>query len=163
MNREKGMHGRSTMSGMRHSGGSGAWITGFTLIELMIAVAIIAILASIALPAYQEQIRKSRRAQRKSRRAQAKADLVEYAQLAERYFTVNNTYVGFTLPTTSQSPREAGATARYNLPAPTTTATTFTLTANATGAQASDRCGDLSITNTGQKGETGSASLEECW
>ena len=128
---------------------------GFTLIELMIAVAIIAILASIALPAYQEQIRKSRR-------AQAKADLVEYAQLAERYFTVNNTYVGFTLPT-SQSPREAGATARYNLPAPTTTATTFTLTANATGAQASDRCGDLSITNTGQKGETGSASLEECW
>ncbi len=155
MNREKGMHGRSTMSGMRHSGGSGAWITGFTLIELMIAVAIIAILASIALPAYQEQIRKSRR-------AQAKADLVEYAQLAERYFTVNNTYVGFTLPT-SQSPREAGATARYNLPAPTTTATTFTLTANATGAQASDRCGDLSITNTGQKGETGSASLEECW
>ncbi|HRF83007.1 MAG: prepilin-type N-terminal cleavage/methylation domain-containing protein [Xanthomonadales bacterium] len=140
---------------MRHSGGSGAWITGFTLIELMIAVAIIAILASIALPAYQEQIRKSRR-------AQAKADLVEYAQLAERYFTVNNTYVGFTLPT-SQSPREAGATARYNLPAPTTTATTFTLTANATGAQASDRCGDLSITNTGQKGETGSASLEECW
>ena len=155
MTREKGMHGRSTMSGMRHSGGSGAWITGFTLIELMIAVAIIAILASIALPAYQEQIRKSRR-------AQAKADLVEYAQLAERYFTVNNTYVGFTLPT-SQSPREAGATARYNLPAPTTTATTFTLTANATGAQASDRCGDLSITNTGQKGETGSASLEECW
>jgi len=155
MNREKGMHGRSTMSAMRHSGGSGAWITGFTLIELMIAVAIIAILASIALPAYQEQIRKSRR-------AQAKADLVEYAQLAERYFTVNNTYVGFTLPT-SQSPREAGATARYNLPAPTTTATTFTLTANATGAQASDRCGDLSITNTGQKGETGSASLEECW
>lgn len=155
MNREKGMHGRSTMSGMRHSGGSGAWITGFTLIELMIAVAIIAILASIALPAYQEQIRKSRR-------AQAKADLVEYAQLAERYFTVNNTYVGFALPT-SQSPREAGATARYNLPAPTTTATTFTLTANATGAQASDRCGDLSITNTGQKGETGSASLEECW
>ena len=82
--------------------------------------------------------------------------------MAERYFTVNNTYVGFTLPT-SQSPREAGATARYNLPAPTTTATTFTLTANATGAQASDRCGDLSITNTGQKGETGSASLEECW
>jgi len=155
MNREKGMHGRSTMSGMRHSGGSGAWITGFTLIELMIAVAVIAILASIALPSYQEQIRKSRR-------AQAKADLVEYAQLAERYFTVNNTYVGFTLPT-NQSPREAGATARYNLPAPTTTATTFTLTANATGAQASDRCGDLSITNTGQKGETGSASLEECW
>ena len=69
---------------------------GFTLIELMIVVAVVAILASIAVPAYQEQIRKSRR-------AQAKADMVEYAQMAERYFTVNNTYVGFTLPT-SQSP-----------------------------------------------------------
>ena len=140
----------------KYSGSGWRWPHGgFTLIELMIVVAVVAILASIAVPSYQEQIRKSRR-------AQAKADLVEYAQLAERYFTVNNTYVGFTLPT-SQSPREAGATARYNLPAPTTTATTFTLTANATGAQASDRCGDLSITNTGQKGETGSASLEECW
>ena len=127
---------------------------GFTLIELMIVVAVVAILASIAIPSYQEQMRKSRR-------AQAKADLVEYAQMAERYFTVNNTYVGFTLPT-AQSPREAGSTARYNL-AVAPAATTFTISATATGSQASDRCGDLGITNTGQKTETGSASLSECW
>ena len=50
---------------------------GFTLIELMIVVAVVAILVAIAYPSYQEQIRKSRR-------AQAKADLVEYAGLAER-------------------------------------------------------------------------------
>ena len=150
MNRGRRMDTRDSGSGaIRRT------VAGFTLIELMIVVAVVAILAAIAVPSYQEQVRKSRR-------AQAKADIVEYVQMAERFFTVNNTYVGFTLPT-SQSPREAGATARYNLPAPTTTATTFTLTANATGAQASDRCGDLSITNTGQKGETGSASLEECW
>lgn len=127
---------------------------GFTLIELMIVVAVVAILASIAVPSYQEQIRKSRR-------GQAKADMVEYAQMAERFFTVNNTYVGFALPTT-QSPREAGATARYTL-AVAPTATTFTITATALGPQASDRCGDLGVTNTGAKSKSGSADLSECW
>ena len=58
---------------------------GFTLIELMIVVAVVAILAAIAVPSYQEQVRKSRR-------AQAKADIVEYVQMAERFFTVNNTF-----------------------------------------------------------------------
>lgn len=128
--------------------------TGFTLIELMIVVAVVAILASIAVPAYQEQIRKSRR-------AQAKADLVEYAQMAERRFTVDNTYENFDVPT-AQSPREDGATARYNLAA-VTTANTFTITATAVGPQAEDRCGDLSISNTGLKTESGSAELAECW
>ena len=128
---------------------------GFTLIELMIVVAVVAILASIAVPSYQEQIRKSRR-------AQAKADVVEYMQMAERYFTVNNTYVGFALPV-AVSPREAGATARYNLAASTQTATALVLTATAVGPQASDRCGNLSVSNTGLKTESGTATLAECW
>lgn len=128
---------------------------GFTLIELMIVVAVVAILASIALPAYNDSVRKSRR-------GQAKADLVEYAQLLERYHSVNNTYVGFTLPTT-QSPREAGATARYQLALPTQTANTFVISAGALDGQQDDRCGDLSISNTGAKTESGSASLSECW
>lgn len=131
-------------------------IAGFTLIELMVVVAVVAILASIAVPSYQEQVRKSRR-------GQAKADMVEYAQMAERYFTVNNTYVGFALPV-AQSPRETGATARYTLalnPAPT--ASTFTIAATAVGPQASDRCGDLGITNTGAKSRSGSVALSECW
>ncbi|MET0718666.1 MAG: type IV pilin protein, partial [Pseudoxanthomonas sp.] len=80
---------------------------GFTLIELMIVVAVVAILAAVSYPSFQDQIRKSRR-------AQAKADLVEYAAAAERFHTSNNSYVGFTLPFTV-SPREAGATVRYNL------------------------------------------------
>lgn len=127
---------------------------GFTLIELMIVVAVIAILAAIAYPSYQEQVRKSRR-------AQAKADLVEYAQVAERYFTANNTYTGFTLPAT-KSPREAAAPTFYTLNA-NVAARTFTMTATAAGAQASDRCGNLAITNTGVKTKTGSAALSECW
>ena len=150
MNRGRRMDTRDSGSGaIRRT------VAGFTLIELMIVVAVVAILAAIAVPSYQEQVRKSRR-------AQAKADIVEYVQMAERFFTVNNTYVGFALPATV-SPREAGATARYNLAASTQTATQFVLTATATGPQASDRCGDLSVSNTGLKTESGSATLAECW
>lgn len=71
---------------------------GFTLIELMITVAVIAVLAAIALPSYQRHVLKTNR-------ALAKADLVEIAQLLERYHTVQNSYDGFSLPF-DQSPRQ---------------------------------------------------------
>src|SRR6267154_1626429 len=59
---------------------------GFTLVELMIVVVIVAILASIAIPAYNSQIRKSRR-------TEAKTALLDLAGREERYFnTSNNTY-----------------------------------------------------------------------
>ncbi len=135
-----------------------ASVRGFTLMELMIVVAVVAILAAIAYPSYQDQIRKSRR-------AQAKADLVEYAGLAERFHTTNNTYVGFALPSTV-SPREAGAAARYNLAiasAAGSLATTFTITATPIAPQDADRCGILSLNQAGVKTETGAATLAECW
>lgn len=135
----------------------GSLMGGFTLMELMIVVAVVAILAAIAYPSYQEQIRKSRR-------AQAKADLVEYAGLAERFHTTNNTYFGFTLPSTV-SPREAGATARYNLTpnAAFDSVNTFTITATPTAGQDADKCGTLSISQSGVKTENGSAALADCW
>ncbi len=119
-------------------------VRGFTLIELMVVVAVVAILAAVAYPSYQDQIRKSRR-------GQAKADMVEYAQLAERWHTVNNSYAGFALPVT-QSPREPGP-ARYTLrvtpPAPTQN--TFTITAIPQGPQAVDTCGTLTLNQAGAK------------
>ncbi|TAA45628.1 type IV pilin protein [Pseudoxanthomonas winnipegensis] len=127
--------------------------SGFTLIELMIVVAVVAILASIAYPSYQEYVRKARR-------AQAKADLLEYAQLAERFHTVNNTYVNFTLPT-KQSPREGG-TAYYKLDLSNQAQATFLITATAQGPQASDSCGNLSINQAGVKKNT-AGTLASCW
>ncbi len=129
-------------------------VAGFTLIELMIVVAVVAILAAVAYPAYQDQVRKSRR-------AQVKADMIEYAQLAERFHTANNTYVGFTLPT-QVSPREGG-TARYTLTpvGAFAQASTFTITATAVNGQEKDKCGNLSLTNAGVK--TSDATVSECW
>jgi len=58
---------------------------GFTLIELMLTVAILGILASIAIPAYNNYVREADR-------SVAKTDLLEIAQIMERNFTVNRTY-----------------------------------------------------------------------
>ncbi|WP_343237792.1 type IV pilin protein [Stenotrophomonas sp. Marseille-Q4652] len=129
---------------------------GFTLIELMVVVAVIAILAAIAVPNYQDSVRKARR-------GQAKADLVELAQLLERRHTVNNSYAG-ALPYTV-SPKDPGSTTHYNItPASLAAgAQSFVLTATPIGGQASDRCGTLTLSSAGAKGKSGSAPLSECW
>lgn len=118
---------------------------GFTLIELMVVVAVVAILAAIAIPSYQEQVRKSRR-------GQAQADLVELTQRAERSHTVNNTYANFwaSVPADHRvSPRSG--TAYYNVGISNVAANTFTLTATPIGPQAVDRCGVMTINQTGRK------------
>lgn len=115
---------------------------GFTLIELMIVVAVVAILTAIAYPSYQEQVRKSRR-------AQAQADLIEYAQTAERYHTVNNTYEAWDVPNNS-SPRTG--TEHYEISVDDLTSATFTLIATPTSAaQVGDRCGVLTTDHAGRK------------
>lgn len=127
--------------------------TGFTLIELMIVVAVVAVLSAIAYPAYTDSVRKSRR-------AQAKADLVEYQAMAERWRTVNNSYATFTLPT-NQSPREVGSPAHYRLQL-VSDVNTFTISATAQNDQTRDRCGNLSINNTNVKGHS-AGNLADCW
>lgn len=126
--------------------------SGFTLIELMIVVAVVALLVAIAVPSYQDQVRKSRR-------AQAKADLAELMQIAERHHTVNNTYTGFALPF-SQSPREAGSAKHYGFVIEEQSATDLQIVAEAEGGQANDKCGDLSLSNKGVKLPL---TPDECW
>lgn len=131
---------------------------GFTLIEMMVVVAVVAILVAIAVPSYQEQVRKSRR-------GQAQADLVELAQRAERFHTVNNSYANFwaSVPAAHRvSPRD-GSSAFYNIGISGDAANTFVLTATpiAGTGQAADRCGAMTINQAGRKTHaTGSDS--EC-
>ncbi|WP_363797861.1 type IV pilin protein [Lysobacter firmicutimachus] len=131
---------------------------GFTLIELMVVVAVLAIIVGIAVPTYQDSVRKSRR-------GQAKADLAEAAQAMERYYTINNTYVGANLSTLFSNPPQSpkDGTAQYAISFDgAVTATSFRLQAvpSATTGQSKDKCGTMTLSNTGVKGP---ATPEECW
>ncbi len=146
---------------------------GFTLVELMIVVAIIGILTSIAYPSYQESVAKSRR-------SDATGALLVFANAMERHFTVNSTYknaagtdgtptdTGLPRPGVfghQQSPLDSG-TALYNLKINAANDTTYTLYAERTGAQTNDGCGTLTYTNTGVKGVTsnsGGHTAASCW
>ena len=124
---------------------------GFTLIELMIVIMIIAVLAAIAYPSYQKHMLKTRR-------AAVQADMVEYAQRAERYHSVNNTYSGFALPF-EQSPREGG-TVRYNLEFEGD-GSSFTITATPDGEQEKDECSEMTLDPANRK--TAAEDVDGCW
>lgn len=134
---------------------------GFTLTEVMIVLAVVAVLMAIALPAYQE-------VQKKARRSAAKTALQGLVIAMQRYYTEQSpsTYVGATLGGSGIYPSEApidGATKFYNLSLGTPTATTYTLSAAPKGGQAGDDCGTFTLTSLGVKGVTGSLSWSECW
>lgn len=137
---------------------------GFTLIELMTAVAVVAILATIAYPSYQAQMQKTRRAD-----GQAMLNRIMHAQ--ERYYTMNNTYVttlstlGYSVDANGKVTSDAGY---YRIGAAScgaSIASCVMLTATRQDAQAGDSlCGDLTLDSLGQKGKTGTAtSWRGCW
>lgn len=140
---------------------------GFTLIELMVSVAIVGILAGIAYPSYQDSVMKSRR-------ADAKGILLGLANAMERRFTETNSYVG--AAGTTATPADTGAPRIYTIPAETAryytvtisaaTASSYSLSAAPAGVQSSDKCGSLTLTDTGVKGVTGAATgitAADCW
>ncbi len=132
---------------------------GFTLIELMIAVAVVALLAAVALPSYNEYVMRSHR-------ANARAALLQAAQWMERTATAQGTY-----PLTAAIPPgvlfvEGG---RYNINVVSNDGLAYTLTAIPGAPQSTDRCASFRIDQAGTRAQVATVDVPnplgpmECW
>ncbi|MEO8938702.1 MAG: type IV pilin protein [Burkholderiaceae bacterium] len=139
---------------------SDRWGGGFTLIELMITVAVIGILAAIAIPSYQDSVWKGKR-------GEAKAAILRTLQTEERWYTQNNTYQAFSAPLAAGSPfstysADSASNSHYSVSAAgcaTGIAQCVVITATVVG-NADPKCGaSLSMDSTGNKLPTTSG----CW
>ncbi|HKJ17362.1 MAG TPA: type IV pilin protein [Xanthomonadales bacterium] len=128
----------------------GQYVRGFTLIEAMIVLIIIAILVALAYPAYIDQVRKARR-------ADAQEGLLASAQVLERCFTRVNAYNDASCPGVNGD-TDSG----YYTVSSTITATTYTLTAAPNGDQVNDDCGSFSLDYLGNRSVT-STTTPRCW
>ena len=136
---------------------------GFTLVELMIAVVIVGILASIAIPAYTQYTVRAKR-------AAAESFIMSVANKQEQYILDARHYAD-TLALLNMTP-PADVSAHYNItitnvgtPPVYTTPPAYTINAVPTGAQLANdtKCGTVSIDQAGTKGETGTGTVSDCW
>ena len=123
---------------------------GFTLLELLIVVAVVATLAAIALPSYSAHLRKSAR-------AEAQSFLTSAANSQQQFLIDRRSYAASLAALKATPP--ADLTGKYNFALATAAGPppTFTLTATATGDQAKDKCPTLTLDSAGTK------SPDTCW
>lgn len=153
---------------------------GFTLIELMVTVAIVGILASIALPSYSSYVARARR-------ADARTQLTQAAQFMQRFYSANDSYSAdrasngvLTVMPSNLQRAPADGTAVYQLNTAITTAGNYAVTVTATaytltmapisgGPAENDTCGMLTLTSTGIRGcniggtACTAAQRDSCW
>ena len=139
--------------------------SGFTLIELMIVVAIVGILAAISYPSYQSYVERTGR-------SDGIAKLSEVMQAQERFYSQNQTYtpnlglggLAYDVAANAAVPSSEG---RYNIsaaPCGAGIASCVVLTATPIGQQANDtRCGNLGLNSLGVKTVTGTLTTQDCW
>ena len=130
---------------------------GFSLLELMIVVVVVAILSAVAYPSYQAHIAVSRR-------AEARAALLEAAQYMEREFTLTGGYGSASLASAGLGtlPRDGGS-AYYQL-AVSASGALFSLSATPTGGMNGDSCGVLILDQAGRQTVSGaSLTAADCW
>jgi type IV pilus assembly protein PilE len=139
-------------------------VRGFTLIEVMVVVAILGIIAAVAFPSYRSYIIKANR-------SAAQSFMLEIASRQERYLLDKRAYadapdaaallstLGMTVPS-NVSPNYTITTATVAGPPPS-----YIVTATPIGKQASDdtQCGTLTINGANNKTATGSGGLSACW
>ena len=128
---------------------------GFTLIELMIVVAIVGILVMVGMNFFGENVLATNRTEARATLTQTAGSLEKCRSL---YGTYNHANCNVALPVTTESNY-------YTISASAMTGTTFTLTATPVAGQPQANDGDcttLTLTNTGVRGATG-ADTTQCW
>ena len=134
-------------------------LSGFTLIELMITVAILAIIAAVMIPAYTSYVDRGKR-------AEARAALLDIAARQERYYSNNRQYTATLSDLNMSGTSENGYyTLSVTIPSGSNNQD-FDATATPSSGWTDDECGDLSIDETGAKTHTkipSSGDRALCW
>ena len=128
----------------------------FSLVELLIVVAIIGIVSAIALPTYQQHVLRANR-------TQASTALMDLSSKMQQYFVQHNSYEGATLSSIGMSATTENHL--YQLHIQVESPTTYLLQAIPQGRQAKEdtQCATFTYDQVGVKGITGNATVADCW